>query len=156
MLIYSFCWNEHVRFCFEYGVPSPLKDSIKSQASSVKITMVSHQQLIGDVKSMLTTMAKVGLVILHSYSYGKQIQHTFPLRHSSPLPLPPVTVSCASWSRLLQVTFCLCAVVSTSVKIKLQLYIVICHCLAFCLQHRQIIIDSLPLINCDFLFNLVQ
>lgn len=48
---------------------SSLKDSIKSQASSVKLTMVSHQQLIGDVKTMLTTMAKVRLVVLNLYSF---------------------------------------------------------------------------------------
>ena len=36
-----------------------LKDAIKSQASSVKTVMVAHQQLIGEVKAMLTTMAKV-------------------------------------------------------------------------------------------------
>lgn len=34
------------------------RDSIKLQANSVKTIMVAHQQLIGDVKSMLTTMAK--------------------------------------------------------------------------------------------------
>ena len=52
----------------KYNVCSPiqingflfaLKDAIKSQASSVKTVMVAHQQLIGEVKAMLTTMAKV-------------------------------------------------------------------------------------------------
>lgn len=52
----------------KYNVGSPIqingflfgsKDSIKSQASSVKTVMVAHQQLIGEVKAMLTTMAKV-------------------------------------------------------------------------------------------------
>ena len=40
------------------------KDSLKSQASVLKSVMVSHQQLIGEVKSMLTTMAKVKLLSL--------------------------------------------------------------------------------------------
>lgn len=35
-----------------------IRDSLKSQASVLKSVMVSHQQLIGEVKSMLTTMAK--------------------------------------------------------------------------------------------------
>lgn len=37
---------------------SSVRDTIKSQASSVKTVMVAHQQLIGEVKAMLTTMAK--------------------------------------------------------------------------------------------------
>ena len=45
--------------CNHFIFPIIRQESIKSQASTVKTVMVSHQQLIGEVKSMLTTMAKV-------------------------------------------------------------------------------------------------
>lgn len=64
LLLVPVCYFQHL---IDNISVTSLKDSIKAQASSVKSTMVSHQQLIGDVKSMLTTMAKVTLVKLQLY-----------------------------------------------------------------------------------------
>ena len=40
------------------SILSLLQDMLKTQGSSLRAVMVAHQQLISEVKSMLTTMAK--------------------------------------------------------------------------------------------------